>query len=98
MNVDETNENITVTAESKLAMLDRVTELTVCLGKIDVQREQMKDILQAAEDEFSIKKKYFTKMAKVMYAKNFKDLQSETSHFESLYELVIGENDEFEGA
>jgi len=94
---DTANDTITVTVEDKKAMLDMVTEITHSLGRIDKEREQMKDISQSAQDKFGIKKKYFNQMAKVMYAKSFADLQSETSHFESLYELIVGERDEFEG-
>jgi len=86
------NETVTVTVEDKKAMLDMVIELAHCLYKIDVEREQMKDIAQAAQDKFGIKKKYFNKMAKVMYSESFADLQSETSHFESLYELIVVES------
>ncbi len=91
------DENLTVTVEDKKALLGMVVEITHSLNSIDGEREQIKDIAQAAEDKFGIKKKYINKMAKVMHARSFSDLREESSHFESLYEIIIGERDEFEG-
>lgn len=90
-------ENVTVTVEDKKALLDAVVQISLSLGKIDTEREHIKDIAQGAEDTFGIKKKYINKMAKVMHAKTFADLREESSHFESLYEIIIGERDQFEG-
>ncbi len=91
------DENVTVTVEDKKALLDMVVEITHSLGRMDNEREQIKDIAQAAEEKFGIKKKYINKMAKVMHARSFADLREESSHFESLYEIIIGERDQYEG-
>ena len=92
-----TEETVTVTTEDKKAMLDSIVEITHCLAEQDKQKAQINDIAQGAQDKFGIKKKYFTKMAKIMYARSFSDVQEESAHFEALYELIVGERDEFEG-
>jgi lysyl-tRNA synthetase class I len=91
---DETNENnpLVLTEESKKAMFDVISELTHHLRNIDDEKDRMKEILEDAEGDFGIKKKYFSKMARVMYSEKFETLQQENSHFESLYEIIIGES------
>ena len=56
-----------------------VIEMTKCLQTMDNEREAMKEIAEAAEEKFDIKKKYIS---------NYTDLQSENEHFEDLYESV----------
>ena len=65
-----------------------IVEMTKCLQTIDGEREQMKEIAEAAEDKFGIKRKYINKVARVMFKHNYADLQSENEHFEDLYETV----------
>lgn len=91
---EETNENnpLVLTEESKKAMLGVITELTHHLRNIDLEKEKMKEILDDAQGDFGIKKKYFNKMARVMYSEKFETLQQENSHFETLYEVIIGES------
>lgn len=91
MSEENENENLTVTAEDKKAMLDSIVEITHCLARQDTEKVKINDIAAAAQDKFGVKKKYLTKMAKVMYAKTFKDVQEEAAHFEALYEMIIGE-------
>lgn len=71
-----------------------LAEMTKCLQKIDDEKQSFKEIADAAEEKYSIKKKHITKMARVMYKKNYADLQAENEDFEALYEtLVEGKKD-----
>lgn len=81
-----------VTAEDKQALLDKIVEITHCLAKQDIEKANINTIATQAQDAYGVKKKYITKMAKVMYAKTFTDVQEEAAHFEALYEMIIGED------
>lgn len=74
--------------EHRARLKGMIVEITRCLELIDAQKEQMKDIAQNAEDEFSIKKTLVTKVARTMYKQNFESLQHENSVFEDLYEVI----------
>ena len=65
-----------------------IVEMTNCLEKVDQQREQMKNIAQAAEEEFKIKKKDLNKMARIMFKQNYSSFTAENEHFAHLYESV----------
>ena len=65
-----------------------IVEMTKCLQTIDGEREQMKEIAEAAEEKYGIKKKYLNKVARVMFKHNYADIQAENEHFEDLYETV----------
>ena len=65
-----------------------IVEMTKCLQTMDGEREQMKEIAEAAEEKFGVKKKYINKVARVMFKHNYADLQSENTHFEDLYESI----------
>jgi len=80
---------IVVNPDDRRAMKALIVEMTICLQKIEAQREAMKDIATRAEDEFSIKKKFVNKMARTMFKNSYVDLQSENEAFEYLYESVI---------
>jgi len=80
---------IVVDPDDRRAMKAMIVEMTYCLQKIEDQREAMKDIATAAEEKFSIKKKFVNKMARTMFKHSYADLQSENESFELLYETVI---------
>ena len=72
-----------------------LVEMTKCLQKIDDERESIKEIANSAQEQFSVKKKLVSKLARTMYKRNYADLQSENDDFESLYEtLVEGKKDD----
>ncbi len=81
--------SIVVNPEDRKALKSMIVEMTNSLERIDGEKEHMKDIAEAAEDKFSIKKKYINKMARTMFKHNYADLQSENESFELLYESVI---------
>ena len=85
------NGTVVVTAEDKKALLDSIVQITHCLARQDTEKADINTIAAAAQDAHGVKKKYITKMAKVMYAKTFNDVQEEAAHFEALYEMIIGE-------
>lgn len=68
------------------AMLVQITD---CLARIEGEREAMKDIVSKAEEEFGIKKKIISKLAKTMFKHDYSSLMEENSHFESLYEILV---------
>lgn len=88
-------EIITVTTEDKQALFDVIVEITAQLTIQDEAKAKINDIASGAQDTFGIKKKYFPKLAKVMHNSTFDDVRKESSDFESLYELIIGERKEY---
>ena len=81
--------SIVLSPEDRKALKSMIVEMTHCLERIDSEKEQMKEIAEAAEEKFEIKKKFINKMARTMYKHNYADLQQETEHFELLYETVV---------
>jgi hypothetical protein len=81
--------SILASESDRKAMKMMIVEMTNCLERIDAEKEQMKEIAEAAEEKFSIKKKFVNKMARTMYKHNYADLQQESEHFEILYETVV---------
>ena len=66
-----------------------LAEMTQCMQRIDDEREAMKDIAKAGEEQFSVKTKLIRKLATTMYKHNYADLQAENEHFELLYESLV---------
>ncbi len=80
--------DIVLNPKDMQALKVMIVEMTKCLQTMDSEREQLKDIAEAAEEKFGIKKKYINKVARVMFKHNYADLQSENTHFEDLYETI----------
>ena len=91
--IDEPQESdaLTITSDQKEEMFNVIVSITHQLSKMDEARAEMNSIAEHAQGNFGVKKKYFTKMAKVMYAKTFNDVQEEAAHFEALYEMIVGD-------
>lgn len=66
-----------------------LAEMTKCFQRIDDERQSIKEIAEAAQEQYEIKKKVVTKLARTMYKHNYADLQAENEHFEELYETLI---------
>jgi len=81
--------SVTSNPEERKALKMMIVEMTNSLERIQSEKEHMKDIAEAAEEKFMIKKKFVTKMARTMFAHSYADLQSENESFEILYESVI---------
>lgn len=72
-----------------------LAEITYCYQRIDGEKEQIKEIVADASKKYGIKKGTISKMARVMYAHNYADIQAENRHFEHLYEMLVeGKKDE----
>lgn len=82
---------ITVNSADRKAMKSMIVEMTNCLERIDSEKAQMKDIAEAGEEKFEIKKKFLNKMARTMFKNSYADLRSENEAFEYLYEAVVEE-------
>lgn len=80
--------NEVINAKDLQALKVMIVEMTKCLQTMDQEREAMKEISEAAEEKFGIKKKYINKVARTMFKRNYSDIQSENEHFEDLYESI----------
>lgn len=68
---------------------DGIKEMTDCMIRISAERELMKDITDNLSEAFpDIPKKYFNRMAKVMFKNSFEQVTGEMNDFEALYEAV----------
>lgn len=66
-----------------------IGEITNCMLRIDGEREQIKEIIAAASEEFEIDKKLIRKVANTMYKHNYADVQAEQEEFELLFETLF---------
>lgn len=69
-----------------------IAEMTHSLSRIDGEKEQMKEIAEAASETFGVEKKMVNKIARTMYKANYASLQQENEEFEQLYESITGRN------
>jgi len=83
------HETIQSDQKKRQAMKSMIAEITNHLQLIDDERAKIKDIAEACEDKFDVKKKFINKMARVMYKHSYADVTSENEHFEILYENII---------
>lgn len=76
-------------AAERIKLKQNLVEMTKLMQMSDDNRKALKDIADAAQEAFGIKKKFVMKLAKTMYKHNYADLQSENEHFEILYESLV---------
>lgn len=79
----------TLNPSERVEFKTMLVEMTKSYQIQDSQREHLKNIADAAQEKFGIKKKLVSKLAKTMYKSNYADLQSENEHFEYLYEALV---------
>jgi uncharacterized protein YwgA len=60
-----------------------------CLLRIDAEREALKDIIEAINEEFEIPKQYLSRLIKHKHKEDFDKKSTEHSDFETLYEAVF---------
>ena len=65
-----------------------VDEMITVLYKIDANKTEMKDILDATYDTLKIPKKILRKMVKVQYKQSFQTEVAESKEFEALFEGI----------
>jgi hypothetical protein len=69
---------------------DAMKEMVDCMIRISAERELQKDIIDNLSEQFpDIPKKYFGRMAKVMFKNSFDQVTGEMSDFETLYEAIV---------
>lgn len=66
-----------------------LVEITASYAKIDAEKDHVKEILDAAQEQFEVKKKLVTKLAKTMYKRDYSSLVEENEHFQDLYEILV---------
>lgn len=89
----KSNELILPTSPADIKKLQgMIEEAARCLQKMDDQRAAMKDIYAVIKEDFQIAPKHSGKLAKTYYKNNFHEAQAEHQEFESLYELIIGDD------
>ena len=65
-----------------------VDEMITVLYKIDANKTEMKDILDATHDTLKIPKKILRKIVKVQYNQSFQIEVAESKEFEALFEGI----------
>ena len=75
-----------------------IVEITNCMLRMDGEREQMKEIIGDASQQFQIDKKQIRKVATTMYKANYADAKAEHEEFEMLYETLVEGRNTDEGA
>ena len=75
--------------EDRRKLKAAIGEATNCLLRIDGEREQMKEIIASAAEQFGVDKKQLRKIANTMYKHNYADAKAENEEFELLYETLI---------
>lgn len=70
------------------ALKAMISEMTHCYSRIDGEKEQCKEIADAAAEKFGLQKKMINKIARTMYKRNYQSLQQENEEFEQLYESI----------
>lgn len=63
-------------------------EITHCFGRMDSEREQMKEIKKEIKEQFDITPKLANKIAKAMYLMDFEDQQAENEEFETMFQAL----------
>ena len=66
-----------------------LVEITNSFTRADAERDLVKEILDAAQEQFGIKKSLVKRLAKTMYTNSYSNLQAENEHFELLYETLV---------
>lgn len=88
-NITMSNDRPIPNAKERKELKNVLVEITRSLRKMDDERQQIKDILQAAHEATGIKPKLIRKLASVMYKHSYKDVIEENEHFEHLYEVLV---------
>jgi hypothetical protein len=74
--------------QQKLDMLNVIKEIGIELSKMDDSRDQIKQIIGAAAEEFDIGKPLIRKVARLYHKKNVADFENETSDIKNLYKAI----------
>lgn len=66
-----------------------LSEMTNCMTRMDAERDTLKELAEAAEEQFEIPKKLINKLARTLHKSNLPEIVSDTENLEFLYETLI---------
>jgi hypothetical protein len=66
----------------------KIREGTDCLLRMDAEREALKDIVEAINEEFELPKAYISKMIRFEHAADFDKKTTEFDDLQTLYEAI----------
>lgn len=89
MSNENQDQTLSIGENDREQLKNALVEVTHCLARVDSEREQIKEILEAAEEKFGVKKKLLRKIANTMYKQDYANVRAEQEHFETLYETVV---------
>lgn len=88
MTQQTTNIVVPSSPADRKAIKDALQEISNSLTRIEAERDMIKDILQAVQDNQKVPKKYVRKLAKIYHKQNYNEVQQEQDDLETLYETV----------
>jgi len=86
----EENSNILTNPDEIKKFKQFLVTITHYMQLADDQKESIKETVEEASTTFGIDKKIVRKLSNVMFKRNYADLQEENTHFEILYEALVG--------
>lgn len=76
------------TDNSKGALLDAVREICAQYEKMDIAREQVKNIVNALHDSHDVPKPLIRKVSRLYHKRNAAAFEAETSEIKNLYKTI----------
>lgn len=73
----------------RLKLKNQLAEGTYCLERAAAERDALKSIVNAIEEDFEIPKKVVNRLIKTMYKRDFAKEVAEHEDFEALYETIV---------
>jgi hypothetical protein len=74
--------------KTKKELLGVVKEISVHLEAMDENREQIKEIINAAADAFELPKPLIRKVSRLYYKKNAAQFENETADIKNVYKHI----------
>lgn len=72
----------------RIAVKNRLAEISNSLTRIEAERDQINQILQEMQDAYELPKKHMRKVAKVYHKQNLNEVKEEFSDVEDIYNAV----------
>ncbi|MGZ8924412.1 MAG: hypothetical protein ACXW2E_00880 [Nitrososphaeraceae archaeon] len=86
----EENANVITNPDELKKFKGVLATVTHYLQIIDDQKEAIGETISEASTIYGIDKKIIRKLANTMFKSNYSDIHEENTHFEILYEAIIG--------
>jgi len=80
---------IPTNTEERNKLKGMLTEITNCMFRIDSERDQIKEILENATEEYELDKKQLRRIAMALHKANYAEAKEENDEFEFLYESIL---------